>query len=46
MENKSFLFKLVNFIANKLITEPKEIDELYNSLPANKLEGINKRDNK
>ena len=40
------LFKLVNFIATKLITEPMEIDSLYNSLPENKLEGIKKRDNK
>ncbi len=40
------LFKLVNFIATKLITEPKEIDDLYNSLPVSKLEGIRKRDKK
>lgn len=40
------LFKLVNFIATKLISEPKEIDELYNSLPKSKLDGIKKRDEK
>lgn len=40
------LFKLVNFIATKLITEPREIDELYNSLPESKLEGIKKRDSR
>lgn len=40
------LFKLVNFIATKLITEPKEIDDLYSSLPQAKLDGINKRDAK
>ena len=40
------LFKLVNFIATKLITEPKEIDDLYNSLPGKKLDGIKKRDGK
>jgi hypothetical protein len=40
------LFWLVNFIATKLITEPKEIDELYNSLPDKKLAGIKSRDNK
>ena len=40
------LFKLVNFIATKLITELKEIDELYNSLPQSKLDGIKKRDGK
>ncbi|OOZ41658.1 hypothetical protein BOW53_02980 [Solemya pervernicosa gill symbiont] len=38
------LFKLVNFIANKMITEPREIDEIYNTLPENKIEGINQRD--
>lgn len=40
----SKLFKLINFIATKMITEPKEIDELYNSLPKGKLEGIKNRD--
>ena len=40
------LFKLVNFIATKLITEPKEIDEIYSSLPSDKLDGIKKRDGK
>ena len=40
------LFKLVNFIATKLITEPNEIDELYSSLPENKLKGIEQRDGK
>lgn len=38
------LFKLVNFIAHKMITEPREIDELYASLPTDKLAGIVKRD--
>ena len=38
------LFRLVNFIAHKMITEPKEIDELYGSLPPDKLAGIDKRD--
>lgn len=38
------LFKLVNFIANKMITEPREIDEIYSSLPPEKIEGINQRD--
>lgn len=40
------LFKLVNFIAQKLITEPKEIDEIYNGLPQDKLDGIKRRDGK
>lgn len=38
------LFKLVNFIATKMISEPKEIDDIYNSLPENKLKGIEERD--
>ena len=40
------LFKLVNFIATKLISEPKEIDEMYGSLPESKLNAINTRDQK
>jgi hypothetical protein len=38
------LFRLVNFIAQKLITEPKEIAELYGALPADKRTAIQKRD--
>ena len=38
------LFKLVNFIANKMINEPKEIDEIYKGLPENKRKGIEDRD--
>jgi predicted nucleic-acid-binding Zn-ribbon protein len=38
------LFKLVNFIARKMITEPKEIAEIYGALPADKLEAIKNRD--
>jgi hypothetical protein len=38
------LFRLVNFVANKMITEPKEIESLYDSLPPDKLAGIAKRD--
>lgn len=38
------LFRLLNFIAAKMITEPKEIADLYNGLPADKLAGIAKRD--
>ena len=43
-ETASQLFKLVNFIAQKMITEPREIDEIYNGLPADKLDGIKDRD--
>lgn len=38
------LFKLVNFICQKMITEPKEIEDIYGSLPADKLEAIKQRD--
>lgn len=38
------LFKLVNFIATKTISEPKEIDELYSTLPQSKLDHIERRD--
>lgn len=40
------LFRLVNFIAYKTITEPREIDEIYSGLPPDKLAGITKRDKK
>ena len=43
-EIASTMFELVNFIAEKTITEPKKIAKLYNSLPNDKLEGIKKRD--
>ena len=38
------LFKLVNFIAEKMITEPKEIDALYEVLPESKRKQIDERD--
>ena len=44
--NVSRLFDLVNFIANELITRPKEIDEMFNQLPKTAREGIKKRDGK
>lgn len=40
----NMLFKLVNFIATKLITEPNEIDSIYNLLPQSKRDAINLRD--
>jgi len=40
------LFRLVNFIAHKTITEPREVEEIYSGLPADKLAGIEKRDKK
>jgi hypothetical protein len=43
-ETTAKLFELVNFIADKMITEPKKIDGLYNELPDSKKEAIQKRD--
>ena len=40
------LFKLINFIVLEAITRPKEIVEIYGSLPAKKLAGIEARDGK
>ena len=40
----SALFRLVNFIAEKLITEPNEIEEIYGKIPDGKKEQIAKRD--
>ena len=43
-ETAQNLFKLVNFIAEKMISEPKEVEELFESLPEGKKEAIQKRD--
>ncbi len=40
------LFNLINIIAQVMITQPKEIKEIYESLPDKKVNGIGKRDNK
>lgn len=45
-ETVTTLFKLVNFITQKMITEPREIDEIYGRLPGDKLDGIKQRDRK
>ena len=40
------LFKILNFIANKLITEPKELNDFYEEIiPKNIKQSIEKRDN-
>lgn len=44
IETASSLFRLINFIAEKLITEPREIEEIYGALPESKKEQILKRD--
>lgn len=38
------LFELLNFIAEKMITEPKEISSFYDDLPDSSKEAIEKRD--
>lgn len=38
------LFSLINFIAEKMITEPKEIDSFYGELPEGAKEAVEKRD--
>ena len=38
------LFDLINFIADKMITEPKQIESFYDKLPAGSLEAVEKRD--
>lgn len=40
------LFGLINVIANVLITQPKQIQALYDGLPENSKEAIDKRDGK
>ena len=40
------LFMLVNFICEKMITENKNVDAIYSSLPSEQIKAINKRDNK
>lgn len=38
------LFGLINFIASKMLTEPKEIESFYSQLPAAAIEAVDKRD--
>lgn len=45
-EIASSMFKLVKFIADKMITEPKELDNLYGDLPEKALTAITARDGK
>jgi len=40
------LFRLLNLVAEKMISEPKHVDEVYNSLPEEKRAAIEKRDGK
>jgi hypothetical protein len=45
-ETASTLFGLINIVADIMITQPKEIDKLFNSLPENQLKSIAARDGK
>lgn len=38
------LFQVINFIAEKMITEPNEVESLFNGLPESSKEAIKKRD--
>lgn len=40
------LFDIINLIAGQMITHPKQVEEMYVGLPANKLQGIEQRDKK
>lgn len=43
-ETAQQLFRLINFIAEKMISEPKEVDKLFDNLPQTKKDEIKKRD--
>lgn len=38
------LFWLINFIVEKMISEPKHIEEMFSTLPKDKIKGITERD--
>lgn len=40
------MFRLMNIIVERMIVEPKEIDDLYKLMPEEKLKGIENRDKK
>jgi hypothetical protein len=43
-ETTEILFKIVNIIANRMISEKKEIDQVFNLLPIDKRKEIKRRD--
>ena len=45
-ETANTLFLLINLIVEQLITHPKKVETIYETLPKGKLEGIEKRDAK
>jgi len=46
VDTASNLFKLLNIIANKMISEPKQLDQLYMKLPKPSRDAIAARDEK
>lgn len=40
------LFKLLNVVVDRMITQKREIDEIYSLIPENKLKGIEDRNNR
>lgn len=44
LEDVQYIFSLINFVADKMITQKKEIDELYGGLPEGIKSQIEKRD--
>jgi hypothetical protein len=38
------LFNLINIITEVMITQPKEVDNLYSSLPQSQIDSIKERD--
>lgn len=44
LKTANALFKLVNLIAEKMLTEPRQMDEIYGSLPESARDAIEKRD--
>lgn len=40
------LFKLLNVVVDRMITQKREIDEIYSLIPKNKLKGIEDRNNR
>jgi hypothetical protein len=45
-ETATQLFRLVNLIAEKMISEPKHVQSMFDALPKSKIEQITRRDNK
>lgn len=45
-ETANKLFHLINLIVDAMVSQPKEIDKIYNNLPEKDKEAINKRNNK